>query len=181
MLLSGVLFVLFLDGCWLYCLADAALTPAEEFPGLSKITWLCIIVATFIVGAIAWLIARRSWRARSWAASQGTRPASPTSSDTDPAWFANWMAFDGTDGTGTDGAGTDGTGTDGTGTDGTGTDGTGNDGAGATDAAVARHPAGRSKKAAQEGWIAPKGPDDDVEFLRLLDRRIHGTSPDSGE
>ena len=161
MLLSGVLFVLFLDGCWLYCLADAALTPAEEFPGLSKITWLCIIVATFIVGAIAWLIARRSWPARSWAASQGTRPASPTSSDTDPAWFANWMAFDGTDGTGTDG--------------------TGADGAGATDAAVARHPAGRSKKAAQEGWIAPKGPDDDVEFMRLLDRRIHGTSPDSGE
>ena len=161
MLLSGVLFVLFLDGCWLYCLADAALTPAEEFPGLSKITWLCIIVATFIVGAIAWLIARRSWPARSWAASQGTRPASPTSSDTDPAWFANWMAFDGTDGTGTDG--------------------TGADGAGATDAAVARHPAGRSKKPAQEGWIAPKGPDDDVEFLRLLDRRIHGTSPDSGE
>jgi len=161
MLLSGVLFVLFLDGCWLYCLADAALTPAEEFPGLSKITWLCIIVATFIVGAIAWLIARRSWPARSWAASQGTRPASPTSSDTDPAWFANWMAFDGTDGTGTDGTGTDGT--------------------GATDAAVARHPAGRSKKAAQEGWIAPKGPDDDVEFMRLLDRRIHGTSPDSGE
>ena len=161
MLLSGVLFVLFLDGCWLYCLADAALTPAEEFPGLSKITWLCIIVATFIVGAIAWLIARRSWRARSWAASQGTRPASPTSRDTDPAWFANWMAFDGTDGTGTDG--------------------TGADGAGATDAAVARHPAGRSKKAAQEGWIAPKGPDDDVEFMRQLDRRIHGTSPDSGE
>ena len=161
MLLSGVLFVLFLDGCWLYCLADAALTPAEEFPGLSKITWLCIIVATFIVGAIAWLIARRSWRARSWAASQGTRPASPTSSDTDPAWFANWMAFDGTDRAETDRAGTD--------------------RAGATDAAVARHPAGRSKKAAQEGWIAPKGPDDDVEFMRLLDRRIHGTSPDSGE
>ena len=161
MLLSGVLFVLFLDGCWLYCLADAALTPAEEFPGLSKITWLCIIVATFIVGAIAWLIARRSWRARSWAASQGTRPASPTSSDTDPAWFANWMAFDGTDRAETDRAGTD--------------------RAGATDAAVARHPAGRSKKPAQEGWIAPKGPDDDVEFLRLLDRRIHGTSPDSGE
>ena len=161
MLLSGVLFVLFLDGCWLYCLADAALTPAEEFPGLSKITWLCIIVATFIVGAIAWLIARRSWRAKSWAASQGTRTTSPTSSDTDPAWFANWMAFDGTDGTGTDG--------------------TGADGAGATDAAVARHPAGRSKKAAREGWIAPQGPDDDVEFMRLLDRRIHGTSPDSGE
>jgi hypothetical protein len=151
MLLSGVLFVLFLDGCWLYCLADAALTPADEFRGLSKITWLCIIVATFIVGAIAWLIARRSWRAEALAASQGTRTTPPTSSDTDATWFASWAAFDGTDD------------------------------AGATDAAVARHPAGRSKKAAHEGWIAPKGPDDDVEFLRLLDRRIHGTSPDSGE
>ena len=151
MLLSGVLFVLFLDGCWLYCLADAALTPAEEYRGLSKVTWLCIIVATFIVGAIAWLIARRSWRAKSSAASQGTRTTTSVSSDTDPNWFADWTAFDETDG------------------------------AGATDAAVARHPAGRSKKAAQEGWIAPKGPDDDVEFLRLLDRRIHGTSSDSGE
>jgi len=150
MLLSGVLFVLFLDGCWLYCLADAALTPADEFPGLSKITWLCIIVATFIVGATAWLIARRSWRAKSLAENQGTGTTPPTPSDTDATWFANWVAFDGTDDTG------------------------------ATDAAVARHPAGRSKKA-QEGWIAPKGPDDDVEFLRLLDRRIHGTSPDSGE
>ena len=28
MLLSGVLFILFLAGCWLYCLTDAALTPA---------------------------------------------------------------------------------------------------------------------------------------------------------
>src|SRR5215472_7912475 len=111
MLLSGVLFVLFLDGCWLYCLADAALTPADEFPGLSKITWLCIIVATFIVGAIAWLIARRSWRAKSLAANKGTRTTPPTPSDTDATWFANWVAFDGTDDTG------------------------------ATDAAVARHPA----------------------------------------
>ncbi len=148
MLLSGVLFVLFLDGCWLYCLADAALTPAEEFRGLSKITWLCIIVATFIVGAIAWLIARRSWRAKSWATSQVNRTTSPNPSDADGAWYANWTAIDGT---------------------------------GATDAAIARHPAGRSKKAAQDSRIAPKGPDDDQEFLRQLDRRIHGTSADSGE
>ena len=148
MLLSGVLFVLFLDGCWLYCLADAALTPASEYRGLSKITWLCIIVATFIVGAIAWLIARRSWRAKSWAANQANRTTSPNPSGADGAWYANWPAADGT---------------------------------GATDAAVARHPAGRSRKAAQDGWTAPKGPDDDPEFLRQLDRRIHGTSADSGE
>ena len=45
MLLSGVLFVLFLAGCWLYCLTDAALTPAVEYRGLSKSTWICIISA----------------------------------------------------------------------------------------------------------------------------------------
>ena len=73
MLLSGVLFVLFLAGCWLYCLADAALTPAVEYRGLSKSTWICIISATFIVGALAWLIARRSRRSKSWVtASAGT-------------------------------------------------------------------------------------------------------------
>ena len=62
MLLSGVLFVLFLAGCWLYCLTDAALTPAEEFPGWRKRTWLVVIAVTLIAGAIAWLIARRNWR-----------------------------------------------------------------------------------------------------------------------
>jgi hypothetical protein len=73
MLLSGVLFVLFLAGCWLYSLTDAALTPAVEYRGLSKSTWICIISATFIVGALAWLIARRSRRSRSWVtASAGT-------------------------------------------------------------------------------------------------------------
>ncbi len=66
MLLSGVLFVLFLAGCWLYCLTDAALTPAVDYRGLSKSTWICIISATFIAGALAWLIARRSRRSKSW-------------------------------------------------------------------------------------------------------------------
>jgi hypothetical protein len=66
MLLSGVLFVLFLAGCWLYCLTDAILTPAEAFPGWRKRTWIAVIAATVIAGAIAWLIARRNWRARPW-------------------------------------------------------------------------------------------------------------------
>ena len=66
MFLSGVLFVLFLAGCWLYCLTDAALTPAAEFPGLRKPVWLTAIAVTFIVGAIAWLIARKMWRAGYW-------------------------------------------------------------------------------------------------------------------
>jgi hypothetical protein len=141
MLLSGVLFVLFLDGCWLYCLADAALTPASEFRGLSKMAWLCIIIATFIVGAIAWLIARRRWRTKSWAAVQVSRTTLARPADPEVTWYANGAAAD----------------------------------------AVARHPAGRSKHAVPDGWTPPKGPDDDLEFLRLLDRRIHGTSADSGE
>jgi hypothetical protein len=66
MFLSGVLFVLFLAGCWVYCLTDAALTPAAEFPGMRKPVWLTAIALTFIVGAIAWLIARKMWRAGYW-------------------------------------------------------------------------------------------------------------------
>ncbi len=69
MLLSGVLFVLFLAGCWLYCLTDAALTPAEAFPGWRKRTWLVVIAVTLIAGAVAWMIARRNWRSRRWPAS----------------------------------------------------------------------------------------------------------------
>ena len=66
MLLSGVLFVVFLAGCWLYCLTDAALTPAEAFPGWRKRTWIAVIAVTLIAGAIAWMIARRNWRSRRW-------------------------------------------------------------------------------------------------------------------
>jgi hypothetical protein len=142
MLLSGVLFVLFLDGCWLYCLADAALTPASEYRGLSKMAWLCVIIATFIVGAIAWVIVRRKSRTKSWAAAQVSRTTLTGPADPGVTWYANGAA---------------------------------------ADAAVARHPAGRSKQATPDGWTAPRGPDDDPEFLRLLDRRIRGTSADSGE
>jgi hypothetical protein len=39
----------------------------------------------------------------------------------------------------------------------------------AADEAAARHPAGRSREAA-----TPCGPDDDPDFLRQLDRIIHG-------
>lgn len=137
MLLSSVLFVLFLVGCWLYCLIDAALTPATEYPGLSKATWLGIIITTFIVGAIAWLIARwvrgSRWARRSW------RSRSSRRRDDDLAWLTRWTA---------------------------------------ADEAIARHPAGRSRKPGAAPWTPPKGPDDDPEFLRLLDQRIRGASSD---
>jgi hypothetical protein len=43
------------------------------------------------------------------------------------------------------------------------------------DNAVARHPAGRGRAA--DGHAVPKGPDDDPEFLRALDRVIRGNPP----
>ncbi len=142
MLLSGVLFVLFLAGCWLYCLTDAALTPAREFRRLPKATWIAIIALTFIAGAIAWLIARRSWRARSLPASTAALLPLASQGDADFNWYTRWTA---------------------------------------ADDAIARHPAGRSRKPAADGGPAHKGPDDDPDFLRLLDQRIRGTSADAGE
>jgi hypothetical protein len=46
------------------------------------------------------------------------------------------------------------------------------------DDAVARHPAGRARIA---GATMPRGPDDDPEFLRALDRAIRGNSQAGGE
>ena len=46
------------------------------------------------------------------------------------------------------------------------------------DEAVARHPAGRART---PGITAPKGPDDDPEFLRALERAIRGNSQAGGE
>jgi hypothetical protein len=143
MALSGVLFVLFLAGCWLYSLTDAALTPARDFRGLSKPAWISIISTTFIIGAVAWLIARRSRATKSWATSQpGRTTLAAGPSDEDFGWYTQWTA---------------------------------------ADDAIARHPAGRSRKADANGWTMPKGPDDDPDFLRQLDHRIKGTSADTGE
>lgn len=76
MMLTGVLFVLFLGGCWLYCLTDAALTPAVAYRGrLPKAGWVTIIATTFVLGAVAWLVAQ-SLRQRSHAyAGPGGRAA----------------------------------------------------------------------------------------------------------
>ena len=66
MTLTSILLTLFIGGCWLYCLCDAALTPAAAYRGLSKRAWIVIIAATFILGAIAWLLAQSRCR-RPWA------------------------------------------------------------------------------------------------------------------
>jgi hypothetical protein len=82
MMLTGVLFVLFLGGCWLYCLTDAALTPAIAYRGrLPKAAWVGIIATTFVLGAVAWLIAHampeRSWAPRDWHAAEAALARHP--------------------------------------------------------------------------------------------------------
>jgi peptidoglycan/LPS O-acetylase OafA/YrhL len=131
MLLASALFALFLGGFWLYCLTDAILTPASECRGMPKPAWIAVIAATFIGGAVAWLIVRQPVRAVSARLGSGSR----------------WDMDDGLDDESyrwTD-----------------------------ADDAVARHPAGRARAA--EGSRAPKGPDDDPDFLRVLDRVIRGS------
>ena len=135
MLLSVALFTLFMTGFWLYCLTDAILTPASQFPGMPKPAWIVVITVTFIGGAIAWLIVRQPVRSSS-------APLRPM-----PRWNP-----DGLDGLGDDYFQT-----------------------ARWTGAVARHPAGRARVAGT-GRAAPKGPDDDPEFLRALDRAIHGNS-----
>lgn len=94
MLLSGVLFVLFLAGCWLYCLTDASLTPATEFRGMSKCAWIYVIAATFIAGALAWLIGRRSLRRKSWVTARPGRRTLTGPASADFIWDATWTPAD---------------------------------------------------------------------------------------
>jgi Phospholipase_D-nuclease N-terminal len=133
MLLASALVALLLGGFWLYCLTDAILTPTSECRGMPKPAWIVVIAATFIGGAVAWLIVRQPVR-------------------TSPVRLARWDAADGLD------------------------EGFYLDSQRWTDAddAVARHPAGRARTA--EATRYPKGPDDDPEFLRVLDQVIRGTS-----
>jgi hypothetical protein len=88
MLLSAVLFVVILAGCWLYCLIDAALTPAAAFRGLPKAAWIGIIAMTFIVGAIAWLAYRTTLRPRPRTYLAGPRPMP---AHTYVYWHPDWV------------------------------------------------------------------------------------------
>ncbi len=146
MLLSGVLFVLFLAGCWLYCLTDAALTPAEEFPGWRKRTWLVVIAVTLIAGAIAWLIARRNWRPEDQWPSSATHLIIIDRDNPNVVWLSPWTPQN-----------------------------AGRRGPGPPPVEPLDAPR------AIPDWVAPKGPDDDPEFLRQLAERIHGTPTDPAE
>ena len=137
MLLSGALFALFMMGFWLYCLTDAILTPAAECRGLRKSTWIAVISATLIGGAVAWLIVRR--------------PARDSSVPLMPLARGDYSGAD-EDRHAKSPQGTD------------------------ADDALARHPAGRAR-VTDAAQAAPKGPDDDTEFLRELARVIRRNPP----
>lgn len=51
----------------------------------------------------------------------------------------------------------------------------------AAEASFARHPASRSRNIPIEGHVVPKGPDDDPEFLRALERRIRQIRGESAD
>jgi hypothetical protein len=142
MLLAKALFALLLGGFWLYCLTDALLTPASECKGMPKPAWIAVIAATFIGGAVAWLIVRQ--------------PVRTGASHLDTA--SRWDRDDFID------------------------DENSPDSQRWTDEddAVARHPAGRARLTDSATRLTdsargPKGPDDDQDFLRALDRVIRGS------
>ena len=49
------------------------------------------------------------------------------------------------------------------------------------EASFSRHPAGRSRKTPADGCVRPKGPDDDPEYIRALERRIRGTRGENND
>ena len=75
MLLPGVLIAAFLTCWWLFCLIQAAFTPAREFSGLGKGAWVALIGLTFALGAVAWVIRCESRRAQLWLLTPVAHPA----------------------------------------------------------------------------------------------------------
>lgn len=46
---------------WLFCLIDVITTPEDECRNLPKLAWVFIVLLLVEIGAIAWLVAGRSW------------------------------------------------------------------------------------------------------------------------
>lgn len=154
MLLLGALFALFISGFWLYCLVDVALTPGNECRGLPKAAWVVIVAGTFVIGAVVWLAVRRPARTVLAAAPPDGHPGGP------PALFPPEGRDRSVPRSGPP--------------DPYGWDGPDVAGSLEAEAALLRHPAGRSRPRSASSRPRPKGPDDDPGFLRSLDRAIHG-------
>jgi len=167
MLLLGALFALFMAGFWLYCLVDVVLTPGSECRGLPKAAWITVVAGTFVIGAVMWLAFRRPARPTVAPASRrdttrATRP--PYAREGRSGAVPGSVRRGPRTGNGSDVAG---------GRPGGG-EGLGRSGRPEAEAALLRHPAGRSRPRGTSGRSRPPGPDDDAEFLRSLSRAIHG-------
>ena len=162
MLLLGALFALFLSGFWLYCLVDVALTPGSECRGLPKAAWIVVVAGTFIFGAAAWLAVRH--RAGVTLPPTGVK-ARGNDAGGDPDDLPPPFPHQGRDrripGSGRPDPRIQ-----------VSPDYYGDPDA---EAALLRHPAGRSRPRRPSSRPSrPQGPDDDPEFLRSLDRAIRG-------
>ncbi|GIH90955.1 hypothetical protein Psi01_15850 [Planobispora siamensis] len=65
----SVLLGLTMLAFWLYCLFDVITTPDEKARNLPKLLWVVIVVVTFVVGGLFWLLLGRPL---------GPRPPRPT-------------------------------------------------------------------------------------------------------
>jgi hypothetical protein len=166
MLLLGALFALFIVGLWLYCLVDVALTPGRECRAMPRGAWIAVIAGTFAIGAVMWLVVRRPARPTVPPALPGNDPGDPSPPHAAPAGRRTVRhgpharnghhLADGAAG---------------------GEDRPVMADRPAADAALLRHPAGRSRIRRAASQSRPHGPDDDPEFLRSLSRAIHGAEP----
>ena len=176
MFLLGALFALFIAGFWLYCLVDVALTPGDECPGLPKAAWIALVGGTFIIGAAVWLAVRRPARPTVLPGPPGHDPGDPSLPRAPQSrggavrrhFRPGPRARNGNDPAG----GGPGRGDPAGGGPGGGEGPVGYSRPGA-EAALLRHPAGRSRPRSASGRSRPEGPDDDPQFLSLLNRAIH--------
>jgi hypothetical protein len=56
---GGLGLGIILTGLWVYCLIDAIMADEGRIRNLTKAMWIAIILFTFEVGAVAWLVAGR--------------------------------------------------------------------------------------------------------------------------
>ena len=205
MLLLGALFALCGAGFWLCCLTDVALTPGRECRALPKAAWIVLVAATFVAGAVVWLAFRRPAQLTDSPAPSGrgaydVTPQAPerrypslqgggrrgpqapthagvTGPEPGPARGGPGVTRSGSrDGrSGPERAGDGPAPAEG---DSDGWDGPGMCGSPEADAALLRHPAGRSRPRGAASPARPLGPDDDPEFLRSLKRAIHSAETD---
>jgi hypothetical protein len=173
MLLLGALFALFMVGFWLYCLVDVALTPGSEYRGLPKGAWIAVVGGTFVVGAVMWLVFRHPAEPTVSPVPRGNGPGDPPPPPHAPE--ARGRTPRRNAGPGPHAGNSQGLAGPGPGP-GSG-EGPVLSGRLEPDAAARRHPAGRSRPRRPPGRSGPQGPDDDLEFLRSLNRAIHGAEP----